>query len=1092
MENIIKNLLVADSEVISKATAELQEAFKRPETVPLLCDLVVSNPDVQVRQYAATLLRKRLGKLKNWQLVAAEHQAIIRNGMLRAISTETERPARNAITAFVGVLVRHEFGKNHEWEQQVLSFVFDSIASNDPATSELGAQTFATLTDNAPDQFVPHLQAVFQMYSAVLTATAASGNMTSNTVYHILVGVGHLIPFSFGELNSLAERTFTDSIPYVLQALNGFAAKDGEQFINAFDILENLAEENVKVVGAHLQHIVEFCLAVVANAELEDSVRVKTVTYLGWLIRLRKKQIIKLKLVDRIIHTLFELMSSPVEDDDEEEEYFGSNEVSTPMTCATQTMDVLALNVPPKQLIPSLLALLEPALKGDNPLHKKASYLCIAVIAEGCSEAICSKYLRPLLDCIKVGIVDQTTIVRNAALFALGQFSEHLQPEISQYASEILPILFRFLQELCLIIANNGEEPAHLDRVFYALETYCENLEDALIPYLPELMERLIEALNPKNSVHLRELALSAVTCTTNAAKSNMVPYFQKLIELLKPYLVVTEDPDIETLRPHAIDTLAALARQIGKENFMVIANDTMNIGFTLLQGVEEPETRRACYNLFASISATVNEMMAQVPLDKIVGMMIESVKSTEGIIPTFKEDDEALDVVDTEPEPQDENQEIDIEQSDDEEDDDDDIAGYSVENAYMDEKEEAILALCELAEHTGTAFAPYLATSFEEIYKCINFPNEDIRRVSVEALKQFVISLFKLGDIEGSQRALLILIPKLSELIRTDEERLVVIAALDAFNEILRNLKGAGITADGQKEAIFGCITDVLNGKVACQYEEQEAGQNEDAEESEYDEAIIEQAGDILPRFGLALNPAEFSHYFSQIFPFFIHKIEKTKHKDETTDSQRAFAIGVLSECFEALKDQSSQWFDTLLPIFLSCVNDRNDEVRNNTIFGLGEMVLYAGEIAHKYFPQILAALSQGVSNESHAGTLDNICGALARLILANSSLVPLNDVLPSFIQYLPLREDFDENQAIFKAFALVYQQGNDALLPLMDKISVIGLTALAKKQYSEDETRDIITSFLRQVAQDFPAKFQEAANSDPELLAFVQQNFN
>lgn len=302
-------------------------------------------------------------------------------------------------------------------------------------------------------------------------------------------------------------------------------------------------------------------------------------------------------------------------------------------------------------------------------------------------------------------------------------------------------------------------------------------------------------------------------------------------------------------------------------------------------------------------------------------------------------------------------------------------------------------MALCELAEHTGAAFAPYLGTSFEEIYKLINFPNEDIRRSAVEALKQFVISLYKLGDIEGSQRALLILIPKLSELIRTDEERLVVIASLDAFNEILRNLKGAGITADGQKDAIFGCITDVLHGKVACQYEEQGEA-NDETEESEYDEAIIEQAGDILPRFGLALSPLEFSHYFSQIFPFFIHKIEKTKHKDEATDSQRAFAIGVLSECFAPLKEHSTQWFDTLLPIFLSCVNDRNDEVRNNTIFGLGEMVLYSGEISHKYFPQILAALSQGVTQESHAGTLDNICGALARLIMANSQLVPLKEV--------------------------------------------------------------------------------------------------
>lgn len=41
-----------------------------------------------------------------------------------------------------------------------------------------------------------------------------------------------------------------------------------------------------------------------------------------------------------------------------------------------------------------------------------------------------------------------------------------------------------------------------------------------------------------------------------------------------------------------------------------------------------------------------------------------------------------------------------------------------------------------------------------------------------------------------------------------------------------------------------------------------------------------------------------------------------------------------------------------------------------------------------------MLQALSEAVAKEAHAGTLDNICGALAKLILVNSSLVPLEQV--------------------------------------------------------------------------------------------------
>lgn len=57
-----------------QATAELQLAFKNPEAIPALCQVAVSSSEPQHRQYSAVLLTKRLGKLRNWQLVAPEQQ----------------------------------------------------------------------------------------------------------------------------------------------------------------------------------------------------------------------------------------------------------------------------------------------------------------------------------------------------------------------------------------------------------------------------------------------------------------------------------------------------------------------------------------------------------------------------------------------------------------------------------------------------------------------------------------------------------------------------------------------------------------------------------------------------------------------------------------------------------------------------------------------------------------------------------------------------------------------------------------------------------------------------------------------------------
>lgn len=77
------------------------------------------------------------------------------------------------------------------------------------------------------------------------------------------------------------------------------------------------------------------------------------------------------------------------------------------------------------------------------------------------------------------------------------------------------------------------KDPPSLDRLFYALETFCENLEDGLMPYLPTLMERLIGALDPQcTSIQLKRVALSALGAAATAVKEGIMPYFDKIIQV--------------------------------------------------------------------------------------------------------------------------------------------------------------------------------------------------------------------------------------------------------------------------------------------------------------------------------------------------------------------------------------------------------------------------------------------------------------------------------------------------------------------------------------------------------------------------------
>lgn len=57
-----------------QATADLREAFKQPEAISSLCQIIVASVKPEIRQYAAVLLRKHIAKLRVWQTVPLEQQ----------------------------------------------------------------------------------------------------------------------------------------------------------------------------------------------------------------------------------------------------------------------------------------------------------------------------------------------------------------------------------------------------------------------------------------------------------------------------------------------------------------------------------------------------------------------------------------------------------------------------------------------------------------------------------------------------------------------------------------------------------------------------------------------------------------------------------------------------------------------------------------------------------------------------------------------------------------------------------------------------------------------------------------------------------
>lgn len=163
----------------------MNETLKRPETISLLCEVVTRSVSPQVRQYAAVILRKRLVKLRYWNMIQHEQQQLIKAGLLQAIAIEPEKYVRSAIAQVVGALVNHEFPKKDPWMNDVLKFVFENSQSSDPALSILGSETFATLTESAPDQFIPHLETIGAFCSQAMVVSEQANNMANPVIFNL-------------------------------------------------------------------------------------------------------------------------------------------------------------------------------------------------------------------------------------------------------------------------------------------------------------------------------------------------------------------------------------------------------------------------------------------------------------------------------------------------------------------------------------------------------------------------------------------------------------------------------------------------------------------------------------------------------------------------------------------------------------------------------------------------------------------------------------------------------------------------------------------------------------------------------------------
>ncbi|KAL8177176.1 UNVERIFIED_CONTAM: hypothetical protein K2H54_042890, partial [Gekko kuhli] len=143
------------------------------------------------------------------------------------------------------------------------------------------------------------------------------------------------------------------------------------------------------------------------------------------------------------------------------------------------------------------------------------------------------------------------------------------------------------------------------------------------------------------------------------------------------------------------------------------------------------------------------------------------------------------------------------------------------VRNSVIDEKEDACLALGEIAIHSSVAFLPFMDTCFPEVLKLSECFFLRVRKGAFYCLGQFCISLHQVCEQDPSepnsaalQKMLSVVLPDYINGIREDTERQVVTEILEILTKLLKACKQEALREQGRLAELCRVIRMVLEKK--------------------------------------------------------------------------------------------------------------------------------------------------------------------------------------------------------------------------------------------------------------------------------------
>ncbi|KAJ7247679.1 hypothetical protein O6H91_Y377800 [Diphasiastrum complanatum] len=800
---------------------------------------------------------------------------------------------------------------------------------------------------------------------------------------------------------------------------------DEEVAILAFEIFDELVESPAPLLGPAIPIIVQFALEVCSNQSLEANTRQQAIQIISWLSKYKPKTLVKNKVVAPILAVMCQILAEP--------DYRRDEDDVSADRAAAEVLDTMAMSLPKKHVFPPVLNFAISNFQNADYNYREAAVMSLGVISEGCFEIMKSK-MSDILNLVLEALKDSEQAVRGAASFALGQFAEHLQPEIVEHYERVLPCIF-------LVLSDSSAEVQ--EKAYYALAAFCENLGQEILPYLAPLMEKLLDALQSGRR-DLQETCMSAIGSAAAASELAFTPYAAKVLELLRSFMALKKDEDLP-VRARATELVGIIGMAVGRDYIQPALPSFIEAtieGFSL----DFSELREYSHGFFSNVAEILEEGLVQY-LPRVVPLALASCNLDDGTALDFDDSDSEGEMANG----------FGGVSSDEDEKDDRRVRNFSVRTGVLDEKAAATQALGLFALHTKSFFMPYLEDTLSVLKKHAGYFHEDVRLQAVIALQHLLTATeaaFPSGKhISTEVKHVLDIVMELYlRTLNEDDDKDTVAQVCSCIVDIIKSQTFSAIEQFLMPLSV--AVLSLLRQDAVCQ---QSGDTDSEADDDiEHDEVLMDAVTDILPAIASRMGPA-FEPIFRQHFAPLM-KFVKPAHPP----SDRTMVIACIAEVAREIGPAITAYVESVMPVAIKDLSSTEATNRRNAAFCVGELCKNGGEKALQYYNNILVGLNPLFGEGEENAVRDNAAGAVARMILAQPQALPLSQVLPAFVNALPLKEDMEESSIVYGCLCNLLLASRPEVLPHVPEI----ISIFAQIIVSEDTNGEIKEGIGRTVS--------------------------